>query len=625
MKTRNLSLIVGLFIWLISRSESVGQPVITRNPTNVSVSLGASIVFTVTPSGTAPFAYLWTYNDKTLDWATNRSLTLTNIQLVNAGRYAAIVSNAAGSVTSKVAILDVDPTFTKITTGPVVSDTADGENAAWADFDNDGDPDLFVGAGSTSVDLLYRNDGNGEFTRITTGAIPTSGGNASAAAWVDLDNDGRLDLFVGKFSGKSLLFRQQPDGSFTKTNLSVAGAAWEAAWTDYDRDGFVDLLVADTSHNIMWHNDGSGNLVAVTNNVIDTHNAYSMSFVDYDNDGDQDLLVSNLIGKARLYRNDGNGIFTPITTGVIATNSASSSGAAWGDYDNDGYPDLLLATLPGDGVTRSPRFFHNNRDGTFSMPDQAPFNEAVGDWTDAACGDYDNDGWLDIFVAEFMGRGSRLYHNNGDGTFTRVQTGSLVNDRGSSGSPVWGDYDRDGFLDLFVSNGTNGGGEISDYLYHNNGNSNGWIVIKCIGTVSNRSALGTKLRLKATIGGKTFWQLREISSGPIGSYLEAHFGLGNATNIETLRIEWPSGTVQEFANLAPKQFLTLKEPAKLQMASAGMLEVRSWNGQVFTIESSSDLKRWTTAAAVTNLNGTLKFSNPDGAAGERLFYRARQD
>src|SRR5204863_8840753 len=129
---------------------------------------------------------------------------------------------------------------------------------------------------------------------------------------------------------------------------------------------------------------------------------------------------------------------------------------------------------------------------------------------------------------------------------------------------AWGDYDNDGFLDLIVARrgGTTGS---RNWLYRNDGNSNGWIKFRLAGTVSNRSAIGAKVRVKATIGGRTFWQMREINSGGGNNAvpLVAHFGLGNATNVETLRIEWPSGTVQEFHNAAQKLIWTIIEPPRL--------------------------------------------------------------
>src|SRR5262249_54568705 len=151
------------------------------------------------------------------------------------------------------------------------------------------------------------------------------------------------------------------------------------------------------------------------------------------------------------------------------------------------------------------------------------------------------------------GNGNYLYHNDGNGGFTRILTGSPSNDKGPAYGCAWADYDNDGFLDLFV---TRGGQSVStNLLYHNNGNSNAWLKVRLVGLASNRSAIGAKIRVKATLGNHETVQLREITAGNgfSSSPLEAHFGLGSATNIDSVQIEWPSGIVQTMTNVAPRR------------------------------------------------------------------------
>jgi hypothetical protein len=527
-------------------------------------------------------------------------------------------------------------TFTKIGTGPVVTDGADGSACAWVDFNNDGLLDLYVSCNRTGANLLYRNDGNGVFAKIITGPIVNAGVGSVGASWADLDNDGLIDLFVSRQSGgPGLLFQQQVDGTFTQTSLPL-GLSFGAAWTDYDNDGFVDLLVGDLTQNILWHNDGEGHLVPVTNTpVVTAGYRPNVTWVDYDQDGDLDVFVTTGgttgAGTGRLYRNDGHGVFTPVATGQLPELTSNSTGAAWGDYDNDGFPDVFVCRLNNSFEQTLPSFlFHNNGDGTFTQIQRSPFTNDVGYAVSCSWGDYDNDGWLDLIVSNYGNGGrNRLYHNNGDGTFTRILSGSVANDLGNSSGAIWGDYDRDGFLDLFIANGTESSGERNDFLYHNDGNSNAWFSVKCVGTVSNRSAIGAKVRVKATIGGKTFWQLREINTGDGWSNppLEVHFGLGNATNVETLRIEWPSGTVQEFQNVAAKQFLTVTEPARMlvtAMNGVPQISLHGGRGFQYELQLSTNLSVWSSLGTltITNLDGTAPIRDTNALGSDRRFYRA---
>ena len=153
---------------------------------------------------------------------------------------------------------------------------------------------------------------------------------------------------------------------------------------------------------------------------------------------------------------------------------------------------------------------------------------------------------------------------------------------------------------------------------------NGWIKIRCEGTASNRSAIGAKIRVKAVIAGKEVWQLREISHGTgwSSSPLEAHFGLGDATNIAVIRVEWPSGTVQTIENVRPRRSLVVREPAQLSISASGGVSVQSWPGQAFQIETTTNLIQWSNWSSVTNTAGSLKFATLPGSDPAR-FYRVQ--
>jgi hypothetical protein len=179
--------------YLLAASAAFAQPRITTQPKDRSVSLGAIVTNFVFASGVAPLSYQWRFNDAEIAGATKRTLILTNVQLANAGDYTIVVTNNSGSVTSRVARLDVDPTFTMITTGPVVTDIGGSVSAAWGDYDNDGFPDLFVDGGGGLTGWLYRNKGDGTFERVLTNVV--GGLHNGIGAWADYDNDG-LWIFI---------------------------------------------------------------------------------------------------------------------------------------------------------------------------------------------------------------------------------------------------------------------------------------------------------------------------------------------------------------------------------------------------------------------------------------------
>jgi hypothetical protein len=474
---------------------------------------------------------------------------------------------------------------------------------------------------------------------VTSAAKTTAVAESYSSCWGDYDNDGNLDLFATGVGGKVIPYRNNGDATFTQITTSGVipdPGAWPlVAWIDYDKDGFLDLLLANfnggtPAHSYLYHNKGDGTFAKVASGSIarDLVVALGTAWGDYDNDGFPDLFISNYGRTNRLYHNDGNGTFTKITNGAIVTIPGNSKTCAWGDYDNDGFLDLFVVN----GGQKS-FLYHNNHDGTFTrVTNDIVANDVATNSIGCAWGDYDNDGWLDLYVGNEGDPSispvvvNFLYHNNGDGTFTKITNGSPACEYSDSYGITWGDYDNDGFLDLFVSRGDGRGNS----LYHNNGNSNNWLTVKLVGTASNRAAIGARVHAHATIGGKTFWQLRQITGGSGisgGNELRANFGLGDATNADTLRIEWPSGTVQEFQNVAAKQILTITEPPRL-LASAtnGVPQffLKGGRGFHYEIDSSPDLSAWTSIGAVTitNLAGTIQIVDTNPPALDQRFYRA---
>jgi len=564
------------------------------------------------------------------------------------------VLSTLAALLASLAVARGQAEFTQITNGAIVTDAGEWSGPAWGDFHNSGFLDLINCNYNPGVNVYYRNNGDGTFTKISQGDPVQDSNYHVGGAQGDYDNDGNLDLFVssGAFSPsptQNVLYHNNGDGTFSAAGDSIVtnqlGHFGPCIWGDYDNDGFLDLFVADHGlanadggKNQLFHNNGDGTFTQITTGIVvnDISVGYSAVWEDYDNDGFVDLLVLNNEANALnfLYHNNGNGTFTKVTTNIVATDlwRGGASCAAFGDYDNDGLPDLFVTDA--DGVRN--QLYHNNGGGSFTRVTSGP--ELVpspgGDSVGCAWGDYDNDGYLDLFLSG-GGIPNALFRNNGDGTFTKITSGPEVSGSGPGivcNAVSWVDYDNDGFLDLFV-------GMFSDdlavqslgqnLLYHNNGNSNAWLEVKLIGTVDNRSAIGAKIRAHATIGGKTFWQLREIQNG--GSYnsppLVAHFGLGDATNVDTLRIEWPSGTVQQIQNIPARQILTVTEPPRLMAAITNgvpQFSLKGGRGFQYDIQSSTDLINWSTltTVGVSNMNGMAEIVDTNAPGTKTRFYRA---
>jgi hypothetical protein len=201
-------------------------------------------------------------------------------------------------------------------------------------------------------------------------------------------------------------------------------------------------------------------------------------------------------------------------------------------------------------------------------------------------------------------------------SFTQVITGAIVNDGGNSYGIAWADHDNDGFLDLLV---TTVGDEYNE-LYRNQGNANAWLIVRPVGTASNRAAIGVKVRALARIDQREVWQMRQISGG-LADDLRAHFGLGDATKVDVLRIEWPSGIVQELKDVPANQILAVTEPPRLTPQDAGAFQVQCWINQSFDVEASTDLTGWSKVATVTNLTGTLVFDDAEAGQHDSRYYR----
>ncbi len=561
-------------------------PTITRQPTNLNLSLGGTATFRVYVGGTTPFGFQWHYTNSgnafPLDGLVNPSalksiLNLTNVQSADAGGYFVVVTNVAGSATSQVAQLIVDPTFVRMDIGAGATDMY---IPYWVDLDGDKWLELVVVGGFWTSGgkplMVFENNQDGTLSRNLTHDLSRLSLQSACVTWGDLDGDGDLDGFVGIHESQAPVYlRNNGGGHFTKvvadrgwTGNGIAPFGSTVACADSDNDGVPDLVVGywGNSATGLWgtnsvlHGLGDGRFEVDRSSALALSHTWTehWSWADWNADGRLDLYgaTSGNAGELDLmFENLGDGQFLRITNCPLVKIADLSINAAWGDYDNDGDLDVLVTSW-----SQPNQLYRNQGNGVFEPDPASPSFPALASGlnrTIAVWGDYDNDGWLDLFVAH-LGTQSRMFHNRGDGTFEEVTTGSPVAECQGSGA-AWADYDNDGYLDLSVVNGNQG----FNYLYRNNlrqvGNTNGWLKVKLVGKASNRDGIGTTIRIKATIGGHELWQMRQIVCQSYASELLAHFGLGDATNVDLVRIEWPSGNVTEIVDQAPDQLLTVTE------------------------------------------------------------------
>ena len=475
-----------------------------------------------------------------------------DLYLVN-GRFHPELSHArgrrlAGRLTNALYRNNGDGTFTDVTKAAGVGDRGYGMAAVAADYDNDGDTDLFVT--NYGRDTLFRNDGDGTFSDVTDAAGVGDTRWTVGATFFDYDRDGRLDLFVGGY----LLF--DPDYRYY-----------------YAADAFPGPLSYPGQRDTLYRNLGDGTFEDVTKAAglgSPDGRAMGIAACDIDNDGDEDLYVANDGMENYLYRNRGDGSFENValdTGTAFGQNGEATSamGPEFGDFDADGLIDIFVPDM-GYGC-----LYRNTGKGWFEEKSARLGVAAVlGQYTSWSGNflDIDNDGWLDIFVVNgdahhLEPEEDTLLLNRGGTAFEDVsaRTGSALRLKFVGRGSASGDFDNDGDLDLLVLN-------VNDrprLLRNDLANSNHWLELRLIGTASNRDAVGARVRL--TAGGRT--QIRDVrtSSGYLSqSDPRLHFGLGPHAVVDRIEISWPSGTVQNLRKIAADRLLNITEPEAKERA-----------------------------------------------------------
>ena len=487
------------------------------------------------------------------------------------------------------------------------------------DYNNDDLEDIYV-TDSIGANALFRNNGDGAFTNTAADAgVDDPDGHSNGGCAADYDNDGDTDLYLTNY-GTSKLFSNDGNGAFIDVtddarlgDADVSLRSSGCAWGDYDRDGFLDLIVVRHLKELapdtlvsgdfylavglvaLYHANGDGTFTEVTELLGDTgprqKNIYGEAigslwgagfqpgWLDYDEDGDPDLYVVNDWGPNVqpnvLWRNDGPSddgrwSFTDVSKGSGAGVAMYGMSLAVGDYDLDGHFDMFMTNI-GAAV-----LLKNNGDGhsfTDVAGDAGVEVAKIGTEDRVTWGsvffDYDNDGFEDLYIVSgylrlpgvddvpsyLREQHNLLLRNKGDGTFTNLSVISGADDPGVGRGLGYLDIENDGCLDLFVGNL---GGETA--LYRNRcQHGNNWLVVKTVGTASNRDGIGARITVRAS--GKS--QIREVASGRsfMGHHMiPPHFGLGNAETVEEIVVQWPSGTVQTISHVQPNQRLTITEP-----------------------------------------------------------------
>ncbi|WP_420629376.1 FG-GAP-like repeat-containing protein [Candidatus Leptofilum sp.] len=490
------------------------------------------------------------------------------------------------------------PLFQNISRAAGITQTRQGNDRAigqaWGDYDRDGWVDFYV-TDTEGPNSLFRNNGDGTFSRpplAETIALPEA--YSGGASFADYNNDGWPDLYVVNW-GQNVLFRNEAGQGFTNVTFQAGVGGKEdnsqtASWGDYNNDGWLDLYVAnwacypqcgrpnqgDTDR--LYHNNGDGTFTEVTRLLNgQTYGAgFVASFTDYDNDGDQDIYLVNdeflfPIGN-KLWRNDGPGCaaegdedplahcFTEIAEEAGADTRVMGMGLATSDYDNDGDFDFYFSNAG------PMTLLQNQGDGRFhDVAQQAGVEMSQNIAWAATALDYDNDGWQDLYLAvmttaDHQGIAANpLFHNNGDGTFSRVSSGSGAGDVGPTMGIALADFDNDGWVDLLLGNKDEG----YSLLHNQSGDQSGnnWLTLELVGAGPvNRDGVGSRVTIRTADGNV---QMREVQNGSslgAGHDLRLHFGLGAFELVDELTIRWPDGRTQTFTNIPTNRQISLPYP-----------------------------------------------------------------
>jgi hypothetical protein len=473
---------------------------------------------------------------------------------------------------------------------------------AVGDVDGDGDLDIFITPGNTGPNLLYLNQGGAGFSEDAAGAglaftkSATETFRQSGPVFGDLDGDGDLDLFIGGLEGDpSQIFQNNGGGQFTNVTAGSGVDFMSSPYTisaalgDYDNDGDLDLAMAhwgtprDQNNpgetETLWRNDSSGGTISFTpvsqaagisselgldrtGGVLGEDHDYTFApgFADIDGDGDQDLLSVADFGSSRVFLNNGDGTFTNITDPTRITDT-NGMGAAIGDYDGDGDMDWFVSSIDGNRL-------YQNTGGDFVYPSEA-VDVDPGGWGWGSCfADFNADGRLDIYQTNgwdvgmdpqnspYVDDTSRLWMSNPDGSFEDMANDSNMLDTEQGRGVICDDFDADGDVDVLLLTLDD---QQAAVLWTNQLSGGNTLSVALEGKAPNTFGVGALVSI--TISGVIQTRLVGVNSNFIShNSTQQYFGLGEATEIDSLRVAWPDGATTEMTNVAANQRLTLQHP-----------------------------------------------------------------
>ncbi len=409
------------------------------------------------------------------------------------------MSHPFRSMASRFAVMGIFASFvaaqegplSKVVMGDIVTDAVDSFGLAWGDLNGDTAVDVLVVSGPSSDNLLYFGVGDGTFVRVPAGVVVSDNANSSDVAFADIDGDGDLDIFVtNRFGASNALYRNQggiqggAEGAFVRdfadASVNAIGNSECCLFDDFDGDGDVDLFVGNTGggNNFLFSNNGGAQLgtegeftqIILGVAVSDAGDTFGCTSGDYDGDGDVDLFIANGSGENNvLYANSGTGLFTKATSVVVSQQGGNSRDAVLADIDDDGDLDLVVANfLENNFVYRNRGGDQGGTEGVYDpLPGTALALQAASSSAAIAAADWDADGDLDIVIANCCGQTNDFFETKENWVFQKVVAGDEATDGGYSNDVGFADIEGDGDLDLLIANSFDSSGARVNFLYTN--------------------------------------------------------------------------------------------------------------------------------------------------------------